>query len=114
MSVVPSKGRKRRPFKKKVTTGRKNRSRKSSILLGVCLLIGILLYTSWGNIRQIWGMYWERAALEQQIADMEDENSELTRKVQYMETDEWVEQAARDELGLVKPGEIILIPAGSH
>jgi len=49
--------------------------------------------------------------LEQLIADMEAENSELAQKVQYMETDAWVEQAARDELGLVKPGEIILIPA---
>lgn len=112
MSVVPTGGRKKGPSSREAAA-QKTRKRKSPLLLGVCLLTGVLLYTSWGNIKQIWGMYWERAALEQQIAEMEAGNGELAKKVQYMETDEWVEQAARDELGLVKPGEIILIPAGA-
>lgn len=111
MSVVPLRGRGKVPANKKTASSRKNRRKGSPILLGICIFIGILLYTSWGNIGQIWQMYWQRAELEQLIADMEAENSELAQKVQYMETDAWVEQAARDELGLVKPGEIILIPA---
>ena len=40
---------------------------------------------------------------------MEAENERLAEMVRLMETEAQVEQAAREELGLVKP-EIILIP----
>jgi len=55
-------------------------------------------------------MYREIQELEEQIAEMEAENQRLAEMVKVMETGAWVEQAAREELGLVKPGEIILIP----
>lgn len=111
MSVVPAPGPGKGPWKKKATGRKKIRRGSSLIRLLVCLLIGILLYASRDNIGCIWEMYREKAALEQQVADMEAENGELAEKVRYMATDAWVEQAARDELGLVKPGEIVLIPA---
>lgn len=103
---VPDYPEKKRVIKKK----RKYRGGKNPLLLGICLLLGLLLYTSSGNIGRIWGMYREINELERQVAEMEAENERLAEMVRLMETEAWVEQAAREGLGLVKPGEMILIP----
>ncbi len=77
------------------------------ISLVVLLLLGILL--------------WQGNALEQELAAYQEQERVLSRKVEeekartqeidgqkeYMQTDEYVEEAARDRLGLVKDNEII-------
>lgn len=77
------------------------------ISLVVLFLLGILL--------------WQGNALEQELAAYREQERTLTRKVEeekartqeidgqkeYMQTDEYVEEAARDRLGLVKDNEII-------
>lgn len=77
------------------------------ISLVVLLLLGILL--------------WQGNALEQELAAYQEQERVLTRKVEeekartqeieqqkdYMQTDEYIEEAARDRLGLVKDNEII-------
>ncbi len=77
------------------------------ISLVVLLLLGILL--------------WQGNALEQELAAYQEQERALTRRVEeekgrteeiegqkeYMQTDEYVEEAARDRLGLVKDNEII-------
>jgi len=103
---VPGYPKKKRIIMKK----RKFRGGKNPLVLAMCLLLGLLLYTSSDNLVRIWGMYQEIRELEKQLAEMEAENERLAEMVRLMETEAWVEQAAREELGLVKPGEIILIP----
>ena len=77
------------------------------ISLVVLLLLGILL--------------WQGNALEQELTAYQEQERVLSRKVEeekartqeidgqkeYMQTDEYVEEAARDRLGLVKDNEII-------
>ena len=77
------------------------------ISLVVLLLLGILL--------------WQGNALQQELAAYQEQERVLSRKVEeekartqeidgqkeYMQTDEYVEEAARDRLGLVKDNEII-------
>lgn len=78
-----------------------------SISLVVMLLLGILL--------------WQGRALEQELARYKEQERSLTKKVEeeearteeidrqkeYMQTDEYIEETARDRLGLVKDNEII-------
>ncbi|HHY36936.1 MAG TPA: septum formation initiator family protein [Firmicutes bacterium] len=97
-------------LQRKRVSKRRYRGGRRTLLLVACLLLGLILYTSSDNIVRIWGMYREIQELEEQIAEMEAENQRLAEMVKVMETGAWVEQAAREELGLVKPGEIILIP----
>mgnify|MGYP005814097693 CR=1 FL=1 len=49
--------------------------------------------------------YAENDALKQQINDMEVQNAELQYKVENSDDDDVLADVARDELGLVGPGE---------
>ncbi len=46
------------------------------------------------------------AQLELKRQQMVEQNNELQRKIEFAKTDEYVERIAREELGLLKPGEV--------
>lgn len=39
-------------------------------------------------------------------------NSELERKIEFAKTDEYIERVARDDLGLVMPGQVRFVAPG--
>lgn len=50
------------------------------------------------------------AAIEEEIAAIESENKNLTSEIKALRTDpEMIEKLAREELKLVKPGEVVLV-----
>lgn len=56
-------------------------------------------------------------ALEREIVDLERDRSQLLSLREYLSSDEYVERAARTQLGLVRPGEvgvIIVAPKGEE
>ena len=48
--------------------------------------------------------------LSQQVAAERDTNQALQDTLQYVESDAYVEKAARESLGLVKAGEVAVVP----
>ena len=78
-----------------------------AIALVVLVLLGGLMLES-KNLEERLAMYEARAAdLEQDIEDETARTQEIERLKEYMQTDEYAEQAAREKLGLVKDNEII-------
>ncbi|MGE5584926.1 MAG: FtsB family cell division protein [Bacillota bacterium] len=51
------------------------------------------------------------SVVEKEIAVWEARCEELRRQVEYLSSDEYVEKVAREDLGLVKPGEVPFIVA---
>ena len=49
------------------------------------------------------------AELQQAVSGAQHENEVLTRQVEHTQSDDYIEQAARDKLGWVKDGETIFI-----
>ena len=47
------------------------------------------------------------AGLNQQISEQQQESEELVKESDYVKTEEYMEQVAREKLGLVKENEII-------
>ena len=47
------------------------------------------------------------AALQQSIEDEQDRTKEIDEQKEYMQTDEYIAEVARDKLGLVKGNEIV-------
>lgn len=45
-------------------------------------------------------------ALEQEIAQLEQDRAQLEAVREYLTSDEYIERAARSQLGLVRPGEL--------
>ena len=78
------------------------------IVCCVCGIVGLAIAIA--PSRHIWRLYQERAALQKELAAMEAQRLILERQVSHMGSEQWVEQAAREQLGLVKPGEIVYIP----
>lgn len=55
----------------------------------------------------------EQSQLEQKKKDLEKEQEKIKEKEKYMQTDEYIEDIAREKFGLVYDNEIIFKPAGS-
>ena len=52
----------------------------------------------------------EESRLEQEIAAERAKHEALLARREYVQTDEYVERVAREELKWVKPGEIVVVP----
>lgn len=67
------------------------------------------------SFSQIWRLKSEIQHIEEQIARVEARNQELREELEYLQSEEYIERVARQELGLVKPGEtavFVASPAG--
>ena len=54
----------------------------------------------------------EAVALESQIEEQKKEKLSLESKQTYYESDEYIEKVAREQLGLVKSGELVFVNNG--
>jgi cell division protein FtsB len=52
----------------------------------------------------------EEIGLEQEVAAERDKHEELLARREYVQTDKYVEQVAREELKWVRQGEIVIVP----
>lgn len=79
------------------------------LILLACFLVyaGIAIYTQQMNITYLQN---EKADLKQQYEQAEADLSRLQHKSEYMGTDKYAEDAAREKFGLTYNGEIILEP----
>ncbi len=48
--------------------------------------------------------------IQQKIERLKKENNKLKREVRLLKVPSYIEKVAREELGLVKPGEILFLP----
>jgi len=77
------------------------------------LLIFLLVFTVYKfflNYQQINKLKNKIDSLENAITLAEKDKVELQRELKNIDSPEYIEKIARDELGLVKPGELLLIP----
>ena len=93
-------------------TNKKNRIGSNQLGMLVIALI-VLVLLGWltmesRNLRSRLAVYDARAAeLEEQIEDETERTEEIKELKEYMQTDEFAEEVAREKLGLVKENEIV-------
>ncbi|MGB9791232.1 MAG: FtsB family cell division protein [Thermacetogeniaceae bacterium] len=75
-------------------------------LIGI-VLCALFLPTEIKIIR----MQSELKRLQREEQALLQKQREIKEKIRYYSSDEYVEKAARSELGLVKPGEVLVVPA---
>jgi cell division protein DivIC len=83
-------------------------------LILVVLFLGYFLTIL---IRQEFEMHSQQdriAELQQEISQVQHDNEVLSRQIAHTQSDEYIEQAARDRLGWVKEGETIYIEKNNH
>jgi len=83
------------------------------VVIGFTVLIVVyFLFTFAGNAIKGHQLNQQESQLNQEIAGIQDKYQRLQALEQYLNSDEYVEQVAREQLGLVMPGEtgIVAVP----
>lgn len=77
------------------------------ISLIVCMLFGVLLYQGNSLQKRIDSNNEKMDQIAEQIDEEEQRTKEIDELEEYMQTDEYIEKAAQEKLGLLKENEII-------
>jgi cell division protein FtsB len=81
------------------------------LLLSGFFLIAMMVLTVWGKhgLLEVWSRQRHLVELAQEIDAIERENVKLSREIQRLRDDMgYIEKIAREELGLVRPGELVV------
>lgn len=82
--------------------------------LGLMVFVALVLMVSWSGVKSIQTNYelqQKIATLEQEVEVKKLENANAALRNQYLETDQFLELAARRQFGKAAPGEkLILVP----
>ncbi len=86
-------------------------SRLSSFLFGLLPLLiaaGVIFVLVVIGEKAVQGyeMRQEARALQRRIEQLRQENRGLSQELDYLRSDEYIEKVAREELGLVRPGDV--------
>lgn len=92
----PARARRRRPWGRYALLG----------VCGYCVWIGHLDWRSWTSLRR------QEVALARQAAALQAQDAALQARIAYESTPGYVESDARQEFGLVSPGQVPLAPSG--
>jgi len=85
--------------------GEKKRIKWSRVLLLIFLVY--FVYTFTVQQLKINDLKRQEMELSREIERLSAERAELQREIELLNTDSYIEELARDQLGLVKPGEIL-------
>jgi cell division protein FtsB/cell division protein DivIC len=91
------------------------RFKKSSLITKLVIMV-LLVYAMVTLVhlqRQLSQKQSERAALETQLAEVQQANAALKGSIDALDTDAGVEAVAREKLGLVSEGEITFYDVGN-
>lgn len=91
----------KRTPKRRVKKSSKRMWGMARLVLAVIFLIALIQqgYT-------LYSLHQEKQQLEQQLEDLKKENETLSEQKKLLEDNKHIESVAREELGLVKPGEV--------
>ena len=81
---------------------------KAFIVIGVIFLV-LTIYGLGRSLVSNYGVDSEINQLEKKIADLEQQNRDMTQFIDYLQTDDFVAREARLKLGLKKAGENLVI-----
>ncbi len=71
--------------------------------------LAILTVVFGSTFVQVYRLEREAARMEQLKHDLEEQNAQLREEIKLLHTPQYIEKLAREQLGLVKPGEIALL-----
>lgn len=84
------------------------------MLLGVLAVVVYFIFAAVSNGVQIHRLHQDEANIRQEIEQLKDDYRQLSGLQEYLNSDEYIESAARQQLGLIRPDETpitILSPA---
>jgi len=75
--------------------------------------IGYLAFTSGSKFLNDYHLRADKAELQREIDELDSEEQQLSAVRDYLQSDEYIEDVARRILGLVRPGETLVVVSSS-
>jgi len=85
----------------------------TAIIGGAVIAIAYLAFTTGSYVVHYYQLRGDERDLQRQIATLDREQKQLTAVRDYVQSEEYVEEVARRTLGLVRPGETLVIVSGT-
>ncbi len=79
------------------------------VRLATLLVGGYIIVTTSRNILTLWSARDRVIQAQNRLKDLQTQEQELTRQIAQVDNPAFVEREARDKLGMVKPGEVVLV-----
>jgi cell division protein DivIC len=84
-----------------------------AVILLAALVVGYLIFAAVGDTLLSQRLNRDEQQLQQEIAEFRRQQAKLEAIRDYLQTDEYIEGVARRVLGLVRPGETLVIVSSS-
>jgi cell division protein FtsL len=86
------------------------------MLAGVLIAVVYFLFAAVSNGLQTHRLHQDEAQIRQEIEELKDDYRLLSSLQEYLNSDEYIESVARQQLGLVRPGEtpISVLPSANQ
>jgi cell division protein FtsB/cell division protein DivIC len=90
-----------------------NLSRSKLPVIIIALFMLYISFSLGSRFDQLYAMQRNLDAMQTEIKDLHNKNAGLYEQLERLQSNDYIEQVAREKLGLVKPGEarIVTIPA---
>jgi cell division protein FtsL len=97
--------------KKKQKPRKKLKYKLSGPGLFFLIILGFIFYSFAGQMVEMYNVQGEMKNIKAQMQELQAKNVELRKQVEQLSSDAYIEREAREKLGLVKPGEKIILEA---
>lgn len=97
------------PLIKKGIKKKKYKLKGPSIIL--LILLGFIFYSFGGQMVEMYNVRHEIKNIQNQMDELKAMNNDLSKEIEQLNSDSFIEREAREKLGLVKPGEKIILEA---
>ncbi|MFZ5650575.1 MAG: FtsB family cell division protein [Bacillota bacterium] len=95
------------------TTEKKRRvfrpGKKLPAIIAIFLLF-YLLISFFMHFHRLYALQNDIREIERQVEELKAKNEDLRKQLKQVQSDSYIEQTAREKLGLVKPGETKIVP----
>ncbi len=75
------------------------------------ILLGMIFYSFGGQMVKMYNVQREITNIQEQMDELKVKNDALKKQLEQLNSDAYIEREAREKLGLVKPGEKIILEA---
>lgn len=79
-------------------------------LIVLILLLGYVTFSFGSKFNNLYAMQQDVLQIQQQVDKLEQRNARLREELEMVQSDAYVEKVAREKLGLVKSGEVRVVP----
>ncbi|MFZ5595714.1 MAG: FtsB family cell division protein [Bacillota bacterium] len=100
-------------YQREKTIKKKGRTFRPGSRLLTVIAVFLLLYllvSFVAHFNRLYALQSDISQIEQEVNDLKAKNEDLRKELKQVQSDAYVEQVAREKLGLVKSGETMIVP----